>query len=66
MVRRHPLFHALGYVANIVLVTSILLIVFGALWEYSTRRYLKGFADAAGRFSFFSWPTRFPAAAPVS
>jgi hypothetical protein len=33
-------------VTNLVLFSSTLLLVFGLVWEYSTRRYLEGFAEA--------------------
>jgi hypothetical protein len=43
---RHPLFRAAWYTANILLILAILLAVYSAVWEYSTRRYLRGFSDA--------------------
>lgn len=49
--RRHAIFNASCYTANVLLVTSLLLTVHGALWEYSTRRYLKGFTDAVVPYS---------------
>jgi hypothetical protein len=49
--RRLALFNALCYAANVLLVTSILLTVYGVVWEYSTRRYLKGFTDAVVPYS---------------
>jgi hypothetical protein len=36
----------LGYSSTILAVTGLLLAVSGVFWNYSTRRYLKGFADA--------------------
>lgn len=44
--KRHPLFQTAWYAANILFLASVLLLIFAAWWEYSTRRYLKGFADA--------------------
>jgi hypothetical protein len=43
--RRH-VFNTFCYAADILLVTSVLLASYGAVWEYSTRCYLKGFSDA--------------------
>lgn len=40
------LFRMVWYAANILLLLSILLAGYGAAWEYSTQRYLKGFSDA--------------------
>ena len=34
------------YAANVLLLLSLLLAGYAAVWEYSTQRYLKGFADA--------------------
>lgn len=51
MLKERSLLGALGYAVNIILVSSIILIVFGAIWEYSSRRYLKGFADAVVPYS---------------
>ena len=44
--RIHPVFLTVWYAINSVLILSILLAVYAAGWEYSTRRYLKGFSDA--------------------
>ena len=44
--RTHPVFLTLWYAVNSLLILSILLAVYAAGWEYSTRRYLKGFSDA--------------------
>lgn len=49
--RRQAIFHALCYAANILLATSILLTLYGAGWEYSTRCYLRGFSDAIVPYS---------------
>ena len=42
----HRFFQALWFATNILLILSILTVAYSAMWEYSTRRYLKGFADA--------------------
>ena len=42
----HPFFQTAWYAINFLFLTSVLLLVLGIAWEYSTRRYLKGFADA--------------------
>jgi len=44
--RRHLPFQAVWFVVNLLLILSILVAAYSAVWEYSTRRYLKGFADA--------------------
>jgi hypothetical protein len=43
---RHRFFGVVWYVVNILLMLAILLVAYSAVWEYSTRRYLKGFSDA--------------------
>jgi Transglutaminase-like superfamily len=43
---RHPLFRAAWYTVNVLLILAILLAAYSVAWEYSTRRYLKGFSDA--------------------
>ena len=45
-VSRHGVFRAAWYAVNILLLLSILGVLWSAAWEYSTRRYLKGFSDA--------------------
>ena len=40
------LFHILWYATDVVLVLSLLCVIYGAVWEYSTTSYLKGFSDA--------------------
>jgi hypothetical protein len=45
-VKRHPVFRGVWLVANLVLFSSVLLLITGLIWEYSTRRYLEGFAEA--------------------
>ncbi len=44
--QRHPLFRGIWFAVNVLLVVSIFLAVYSAGWEFSTRRYLKGFSDA--------------------
>lgn len=43
---RHRVFLALWYALNFVLVCAVLAAAYCVGWEYSTRRYLKGFSDA--------------------
>ncbi len=42
----HPFYRVLWASVNTLLVASVVLLVVGLVWEYSTRRYLQGFADA--------------------
>jgi hypothetical protein len=42
----HRLFRSVWYAGNILLILAILLAGYSAVWEYSTRKYLKGFSDA--------------------
>lgn len=44
--KRHPIYASAWYLVNTLLILSILLAIYSMFWEYSTRRYLKGFADA--------------------
>jgi hypothetical protein len=44
--RGHPIFRATWYVSNVLFLLSIFLAAYSTAWEYSTRRYLKGFSDA--------------------
>lgn len=44
--KRHPLFQFCWYAINTLLVLSFAAVLYGMGWEYSTRSYLKGFADA--------------------
>ncbi|MBI3669963.1 MAG: hypothetical protein HY237_09325 [Acidobacteria bacterium] len=44
--RRHPFFRTLWIAANILFAASIFLVLYGLVREFSTRRYLRGFADA--------------------
>ena len=43
---RHRVFRAVWLVATSLLIISILAVLCSIVWEYSTRRYLKGFSDA--------------------
>jgi len=40
------LFRSAWWIVNGLLILSILFAVYAAMWEFSTRRYLKGFSDA--------------------
>jgi hypothetical protein len=39
-------FRAVWFVGNVLLILAILLAAYSSVWEYSTRKYLKGFSDA--------------------
>lgn len=43
---RHRFFWSIWYCANALLLVSIIGTIYTLAWEYSTRRYLKGFSDA--------------------
>jgi hypothetical protein len=47
----HALFRVVWYAGNILLILAFLLAAYSAIWEYSTRKYLKGFSDAVVPFS---------------
>jgi len=47
----HALFRTIWHAGNILLIFAILLAGYSAVWEYSTRKYLKGFSDAVVPFS---------------
>src|SRR5690242_18225636 len=49
--RQHPLFFLLGCATNLLIVSFVLLTLYGAVWEYSTREYLRGFSDAIVPFA---------------
>ena len=49
--RRHTVFRTIWIVTNVLLLFSLMAVVWTATWEYSTRRYLKGFSDAIIPFS---------------
>ena len=42
----HPVFRSAWLVTNVLLVLSILMAAYSVVWEYSTRKYLRGFSDA--------------------
>jgi hypothetical protein len=42
----HPIFRAVWYAGNVLLILSVLLAAYSIAWEYSTREYLRGFSDA--------------------
>ena len=44
--RDHPKFFILGCVTNVLIVSFVLMSLYGGLWEFSTREYLRGFSDA--------------------
>jgi hypothetical protein len=44
--KRHAIYIFVWSLVNGLLVVSILLAIYSMAWEYSTRRYLKGFSDA--------------------
>jgi len=44
--RRHRLFRAMWWLGNLMLAVAIIATVYTSVWEYSVRRYLKGFSDA--------------------
>ncbi|MFZ0637689.1 MAG: transglutaminase-like domain-containing protein [Candidatus Acidiferrales bacterium] len=44
--KRSPTFELLWRTVNILLLVSIAFLIYSAGWEYSTRKYLRGFADA--------------------
>ena len=43
---RHILFRSVWIGVNLLLLCSLIGVVWSSAWEYSTRRYLKGFSDA--------------------
>jgi hypothetical protein len=49
--KKEPIFRAVSFSVNILLISSILLTLFGMTWEYSTRWYLSGFSNAVLPFS---------------
>jgi hypothetical protein len=44
--RSHRLFQFVWYMVSVLLVLSVCAAIYSIGWEYSTRRYLKGFSDA--------------------
>src|SRR5713101_7594142 len=49
--KRESIFHAVNFSVNILLISSVLLTLFGLGWEYSTRWYLSGFSNAVLPYS---------------
>jgi hypothetical protein len=43
---RSSFFRVIWFAGNVLLIFAILLMGYSAVWEYSTRKYLKGFSDA--------------------
>jgi Transglutaminase-like superfamily len=50
-VKKEKAFHALAFLINMVMISSVLLILSGMGWEYSTRTYLSGFSNAVLPFT---------------
>jgi hypothetical protein len=50
-VKKESVFQILTFSVNILLISSVLLILSGMAWEYSTRMYLSGFSNAVLPFS---------------
>ena len=44
--KKESIFQAINFSVNILLVSAVLLSLFGLAWEYSTRWYLSGFSNA--------------------
>lgn len=44
--KRHPTFRTVWWGCNLLLALAILASVWSGVWEYSVRKYLKGFSDA--------------------
>jgi hypothetical protein len=44
--KRHSLYQTIWYLVSAALAVSVILGIYSVGWEYSTRRYLKGFSDA--------------------
>jgi len=44
--RQHKLFQLVWRISNLLLIASVLVSLYGLGWEFSVRRYLKGFSDA--------------------
>ena len=43
---RHRFFRAIWWLSNLLLAAAIIATVCTSVWEFSVRRYLKGFSDA--------------------
>ena len=44
--KKHPIIQACWFATNLLLAVSIVAVLYGVGWEFSTRSYLKGFSDA--------------------
>jgi len=44
--KHHPIFRSLWFAVNILLLAAVFVAAYSTGWEFSTRRYLKGFSDA--------------------
>jgi hypothetical protein len=49
--KKESIFQAAGFAVNVLLISSVLLTLFGFAWEYSTRWYLSGFSNAVLPYS---------------
>jgi len=49
--KKQSIFQAASFAVNVLLISSVLLTLFGFAWEYSTRWYLSGFANAVLPYS---------------
>jgi transglutaminase superfamily protein len=49
--KKESILNAVSFAINVLLISSVLLSLFGLAWEYSTRWYLSGFANAVLPFS---------------
>lgn len=49
--KKGSIFQVVNLSVNILLITSVLLTLFGVVWEYSTRWYLSGFSNAVLPYS---------------
>ncbi len=47
----HPYFRFFWVTARVVLAAAVLMLLAGVVWDYSTQRYLQGFADAVVPFA---------------
>jgi hypothetical protein len=71
--KKESIFQAFNFSVNVLLISSVLLCLFGLGWEYSTRWYLSGFSNAVLPFSaspekkvaaILSWMEQGPARQP--
>jgi Transglutaminase-like superfamily len=49
--KKQSIFQAASFAINVLLISSVLLSLFGLVWEYSTRWYLSGFSNAVLPYS---------------